>query len=480
MIYKSPGRCRSVEEFRAALQAIDSEFNCVDAPSGSDGPFGKPVSIGDRRIGNRFATHPMEGWDAEANGLPSEYTLRRWSNFGRSGAKLIWGGEAFAVQGDGRANPRQLYNNPAANVAGGLSQLLAATRQAHQTAGDRIDDLMIGLQLTHSGRFSKPEGVFVPRIAYRHPLLERKYPLASDESILGDSELESIAQNYIASAKLAMDAGFDFVDVKCCHGYLMHELLGAKTRPGAYGGEFSNRSRLLREIISGIQTACPGLEIGVRLSIADTCPYEVAETGGVGRAMSVPGSNASNGFGIDQEDPRQFDLSEPFALLQMLAEAGIRLINLSLGSPYYNPHIQRPAAYPPSDGYLPPEDPLASVYRHLQVTRHCKQGFPGLLIVGTGYSYLQEYLPHVGEWELQSGHVDFVGLGRMILSYPELPRDLLAGRELQRKLICRTFSDCTTAPRKGLISGCYPLDPFYRQLPEAQQLKEMKRAASDD
>jgi 2,4-dienoyl-CoA reductase-like NADH-dependent reductase (Old Yellow Enzyme family) len=422
----------------------------------------------------------MEGWDALECGLPSEHTLRRWSNFGRSGAKLIWGGEAFAVQGDGRANPRQLYNNPKVDVRAGLSQLLAATKQSHAESGDDLADLMVGLQLTHSGRFSKPEGAFAPRIACRHPVLEQRYPLPAEQSVLSDGELEAIAENYLRSAELAMDCGFDFVDVKCCHGYLMHELLGAKRRAGAYGGSFAKRSLLLRRILEGIRSFCPGLELGVRVSIADTCPFEAARETGIGAAMTRGEYGQSYGFGVDAGDPCSFDLSEPFELLQMLADAGVRLVNLSIGSPYYNPHIQRPAAYPPSDGYLPPEDPLASVYRHLQVTRQCKQRFPDILFVGTGYSYLQEFIAHVAEWELQSGHVDFVGLGRMVLSYPELPRDVLAGRELQKKLICRTFSDCTTAPRKGLISGCYPLDPHYKQLPEAEQLKEAKRADKHD
>jgi tRNA-dihydrouridine synthase len=150
-------------------------------------------------------------------------------------------------------------------------------------------------------------------------------------------------------------------------------------------------------------------------------------------------------------------------------------VNLSCGSPYYNPHIQRPAIFPPSDGYQPPEDPLIGVARQIHTVRQCKQAFPELPIVGTGYTYLQDYLPHVAQAVVRAGWTDLVGIGRMVLSYPELPAECLDRGELQRKRVCRTFSDCTTAPRGGLVSGCYPLDEYYKDLPEFDQLKDIKQ-----
>ena len=474
MKHVPPGHHRSVGEFRRHLQSIHRDFDCDEDLLGGAGPLGKPLELNGRRIGNRFAIQPMEGWDGTADGLPSRHTLRRWRNFGRSGAKLIWGGEAFAVQEDGRANPNQLYFNPSVDVAGGLAGLLATLQEAHRESGDSTDDLYVGLQLTHSGRFSRPRGEPVPRIAHHHPILAEKYGLSREHPLLTDAELEGIGERYVAAARLAQSVGFDFVDVKCCHGYLLHELLGGRTRTGTYGGSFANRTRLLRRIIEGIRSSCPGLEIGVRISIADTCPFRADRDTGVGEPM-VTAQAATYGFGIHADDPKRFDLTEPFDLLGLLRDLGISLINLSLGSPYYNPHLQRPAAYPPSDGYLPPEDPLRSVVRHLQVTRECKARFPDLIVVGTGYSYLQEYLPHVAQHELRHDHVDFVGLGRMVLAYPELPRDVLQGRDLQRSRFCRTFSDCTSAPRHGLKSGCFPLDPHYREMPEAAQLKAIKK-----
>jgi 2,4-dienoyl-CoA reductase-like NADH-dependent reductase (Old Yellow Enzyme family) len=182
------------------------------------------------------------------------------------------------------------------------------------------------------------------------------------------------------------------------------------------------------------------------------------------------------GFGVDPADPRQPDLTEPAGFLALLRDLGVRLVNLTAGSPYYNPHIQRPALYPPSDGYLPPEDPLAGVARQLGVVRRLKAQFPDLVLVGTGYTYLQDFLPHVAQAAVRAGWVDCVGLGRMVLSYPELPLDVLAGRPLARKRVCRTFSDCTTAPRNGLPSGCYPLDQAYKAGEFAPRLKQAKKS----
>ena len=149
-------------------------------------------------------------------------------------------------------------------------------------------------------------------------------------------------------------------------------------------------------------------------------------------------------------------------------------INISCGSPYYNPHVQRPAIFPPSDGYQPPEDPLIGVARQIQAARECKQAVPDMPMVGTGYTYLQDYLPHVAQAVVRAGWIDMVGLGRMVLSYPELPRDTLREAAMARKRVCRTFSDCTTAPRNGLISGCFPLDPYYKEMEAAAELRQIK------
>lgn len=471
MNYTSPGQRKTFAEFRAHWRAVAPELDADEVLLGADGPLGREIEIAGRRLANRFAIHPMEGWDGTAGGLPTVHTLRRWRNFGRSGAKLIWGGEAFAVQEDGRANPQQLYLNDGVDVAGGLAQLLAELRAGHSAVGEDPSGLFVGLQLTHSGRFARPDKA-APRIAWHNPRLAGRFGVSADMSPLSDGELEGIAARYVRAATVAHAVGFDFVDVKCCHGYLMHELLGATGREGPYGGSFENRTRLFRGIIEGIRSACPGLEIGVRVSIADIAPHAPDPESQIGQ----PSTSPPGGFGVDPADPIGIDLSEGRRFLALLQELNVRLVNLTLGSPYTCPHLQRPAAYPPSDGYQPPRDPLCEVATHIEVARACSAAFPELVFVGTGYTYLQQWLPHVAQHEVGGGHVDFVGLGRMALSYPELPLDVLRGNSLARKKICRTFSDCTTAPRNGLLSGCYPLDDHYRELPEAALLREIKQA----
>jgi 2,4-dienoyl-CoA reductase-like NADH-dependent reductase (Old Yellow Enzyme family) len=472
---KAPGYFRSASEFAAHLRTVVADW-AIDEELEVDGPLAQPVEVHGRTLSNRFACHPMEGWDGTADGRPTELTLRRWGNFGRSGAALVWGGEAFAVQRDGRANHRQLYLDPGVDVAATLAALLDALRSGARACGDRGDEPLVGLQLTHSGRFSRPDGPPAPLLAHRHPQLAAKYPQTLDAPVLTDGELEAIGENYVRAAELAQQAGFDFVDVKMCHGYLLHELLGARQREGAYGGSFEGRTRLFERVVAGIRRACPGLHIGVRVSLADTVPFEKDPETRVGRPMACDGPY-THGFGVDALDPICFDLREPFRLLQRFEQLGIELVNVTLGSPYHNPHLQRPAAYPPSDGYLPPDDPLVFVKQHLDVVRAARMAAPKLKLVGTAYTYLQEWLSHSGQREVRDGHVDFVGVGRMLLSYPELCRDVLAGRAVQRKRICRTFSDCTTGPRNGMISGCFPLDPHYKAMPEAAKVKQLREGA---
>lgn len=433
-------------------------------------PLGQPMTIGGRRVGNRFCVQPMEGWDGTADGRPTEHTLARWRRFGAGGAKLIWGCEAVAVRRDGRANPEQLCLGPSTATA--IGDLLVALRAAHGTA----DDLLVGLQLTHSGRYSRPDRKdrLEPRVAYRHPILDRRVGLPADAPIFTDTELDELLGDYARAAFLAQELGFDFVDVKHCHGYLLHELLSARTRPGPYGGDFEGRTRFLRLVVDAVRREAPKLLLGIRLSAFDLIPYR-AGPDGKGEPEAWEGAYEC-GFGVNPDAPTEPDLDEPRQLARLIASLGVPLCNLTAGSPYYNPHIQRPAQYPPSDGYLPPEDPLLGVARQIRTVQALKAEMPGVAVIGSGYSYLQEYLPHVAAAVVSEGWADAVGLGRMSLSYPEMPRDTLEGRLPDRRRICRTFSDCTTAPRNGMRSGCYPLDPAYRATPEWTRLQAIKRA----
>jgi 2,4-dienoyl-CoA reductase-like NADH-dependent reductase (Old Yellow Enzyme family) len=504
---------KTVLDFRRHVASLGIDLPCEEAiATGADSPLTQPVpeaTVNGKRVGNRWAIHPMEGWDATTTGGATDEVRRRWQRFGESGAKVIYGGEAMAVRPDGRANPNQLIiiEENKRDLAGLREILVKAHRERYGTA----DDLVIGFQLTHSGRFCKPidKQRMEPRVAFRHPILDRRFNVTSDAQVFTDGEIEELIQCYIRAAKIARDVGADFVDLKHCHGYLLHEFLGAHTRPGKFGGSFENRTRILRDIIAGIRASGNPIDLGVRLSAFDFVPFKPdptrAEPGKLGPGIPEDFSHClpyRYGFGVNANHPVEYDLTETFQFADLCAQLGVKLLNLSAGSPYYNPHIQRPAAYPPSDGYQPAHDPLIDVARQINVVRqigervrslngervtrdsrgthspiHSSTHLTGPILIGTAYSYLQEYLPHVAQYTVRHGWTDMVGLGRAVLSYPEVLADATTKGALTPKLICRTFSDCTTAPRNGLISGCYPLDDFYKARTEAQRLKEIKKAA---
>ena len=478
---------KSPAEFRRHTAALGIELPCEDEiVTGSLSPLAQAVTTGPingKTPGNRFAIQPMEGWDGTTTGGLTEEVLRRWQRFGESGAKLIYGGEAMAVCPEGRANPRQLILNE--DNKSDLARLRNALVAAHEERHGRSDDLVIGFQLTHSGRFCRPHDHhrLEPRVAYRHPLLDRRFNIDSDALVMSDDEVERLIESYISAARIAAGAGADFVDIKHCHGYLLHEFLSGFTRPGRYGGSFENRTRVLREIVEGICASGNKIELAVRLSAFDLVPFRPdparSQPGRPGPGIPEDFSQClpyHYAFGVNPANPVEYDLTETFQFIDLCVKLGVKIVNLTAGSPYYNPHLQRPAAYPPSDGYQPAHDPLIDVARQINMVRQIKARAPGnLLLVGSAYSYLQEYLPHVAQYVVRNGWTDMIGLGRMVLSYPNVLSDAIGLGKLAPRQICRTFSDCTTAPRNGMISGCYPLDSYYAEKPEAKQLKEIKR-----
>jgi 2,4-dienoyl-CoA reductase-like NADH-dependent reductase (Old Yellow Enzyme family) len=474
--YTHPGGLRDIESFQRYLTERQINIPCDNKLiSGESSPLAQPIAFSGIKVGNRIAAQPMEGWDGTPEGRPTDLTFRRWARFGESGAKLIWGGEAVAVRHDGRANPNQLLINK--HSRDDLSRLRETLVAAHKQATGSDSDLLIGLQLTHSGRYSCPNvhGRSEPKIVYHHPILDRRLSITPDYPVLTDRELKEIIEDFHNAAVVAAEAGFNFVDIKHCHGYLGHELLSAHTREGDFGGSFENRTRFLRDIATVVRAANPALSIAVRFSAFDVVPFRKPSGETCGAPESIDGLLPYRwGFGVNVDDPSEFDLREPIQFLSLLRELGVKLVNISAGSPYYNPHIQRPASYPPSDGYSAPEDPLAGVARQMRVTRELKQQFPDLILVGSAYSYLQDFLPYVAQAAVREGRTDFAGLGRMLLAYPSFLLDVIQGRPLQRKLICRTFSDCTTAPRAGMPSGCYPLDSYYKNSSDAGRLKQLK------
>lgn len=476
--YRKIASFKDCAEFQEYLQSKNIALPLDEAllpPERS--PMNTALECYGQRIGNRWCILPMEGWDCQPDGAPSELTRRRWLNFARSGAKLLFGCEACAVMASGKSNTRQLLLNRRTLPA--ISKLRAELELEHARLFGGAEDLMIGLQLTHSGRYSHPhdDRKLESVTAYSHPFLDRKFN-NSAANVVSDEQVEEIIAHFIQAAGLAQEAGFSFVDIKMAHGYLGHEFLSARSRPGKYGGSLANRCRFFSEIVQGIKRQSPGLHIAVRLSIFDCIPYEKGPDG-VGLPMRVgsfaPG-NYPFAFGGDGGG-LGYDLRETLQFLELAQSLGVELVCSSACSPYYNPHFQRPAYFPVSDGYLPPEEPLLGAARQIAALAEVKRHFrrSSLRFVGSAYSCLQEFLPQVAQSVLRQEKADLVGIGRMVLAYPRFCADLLQGRELNRARICRTFGDCTTAPRAGMVSGCYPLDQHYKQMPEYEKLKALKK-----
>ena len=469
-------RLRTSAELRDHLDALHISLPFDEVlQEGQDSPLAQPYPVEDRVIGNRLAVLPMEGWDGNADGSPGELTIRRWQRFGHSGAKLIFGGEAVAVRPDCRANPRGLILND--GTLKGIAGLRSSLLKVHEEHFGNTSDLMVGLQLTHAGRFTCPSEWYKPepKILYHHPLLDRKFGIDSTLPVMSDDEIERLVDDFVRASVLSQRAGFDFVDIKHCHGYLGHEFLSAVDRPGRYGGSFENRTRFLREVVAGIRAEAPGLAIGMRLSAFDFVPFQAGKNG-EGEPMPFDGDRYPYGFGGDGSGTG-IDLSEPLKFLDTLIDLNIRLVCITASSAYYTYHVIRPCSIPAKGSYSPPEDPLAGVARLIEVTSELKRLRPQLTYVGSGYSYLQEWLPNVAQNVIRRGKADFVGIGRMVLSYPEMIPDVLAGKPLQRKRICRTCSSCTTAPRHSFVSGCYLTDSCYRTRPEYKELKRIIQAS---
>jgi 2,4-dienoyl-CoA reductase-like NADH-dependent reductase (Old Yellow Enzyme family) len=426
-------------------------------------PLFRPVRVGPWTVGNSLCIQPMEGCDGTLDGKPDELTYRRYRRFGTGGCKLIWG-EAAAVVSEGRANSRQLLINDA--NAADLGRMLDQCRQAHREAFGSDDDLIVGLQLTHSGRYSYPR----PWLATHDPLLDPRTVLdkatgeiaGPDTPVLDDDYLNRLVHHYVVAAKLAYRLGFQFVDIKQCHRYLLNELLSAKTRTGPYGGSLENRTRLARDIFSAIRTEVPGLVLATRLGVFDSVPYRKGADD-AGEPCSREGP-AFHSWGTREDDPLQPDLTEPLAWIGEMVKLGVALVNISLGNPYASPHLLRPFEVPPPDGYETPEHPLIGVDRHFRLTGLVQERYPELPLVGSGYSYLQEFLPHAGAANLRDGRATFVGIGRASLPIPDFAVQLRDHGRLDRKRVCRTFSYCTALMRSKhnelgqFATGCPPFD----------------------
>ena len=433
----------------------------------------RKVSVGGLTVGNSIAIHPMEGCDSTPDGRPGELTGRRYERFAAGGAKLIWF-EATAVREDGRANTRQLWLHR--ETAGGFARLLEMIRRVHREHYGSADDLLVPVQLTHSGRYSVPERI----IAYHHPLIDWKTNTPPDCPVISDGELERLEDDYAGAARLAVEAGFRAIDIKVTHGYLLSELMGAKVREGRYGGPLENRTRFVRNVIGKIRALAGNrLMLCMRLGCYDGVPYAMDRATGLGVPMEYPLPYA-HGFGVDPNDPLREDLSEVKEAIAWFREWGVELLNVSMGSPYYNPHIGRPFEKPDEGNYEQPEHPLLGVDRHFRVAGELQRAFPDLPMVGTCYSWLQKYAIHAGARNLADGTIRIFGMGRNALAYPGFARDALEKGELDEQRVCKTVTFCTYLMRQKnhplgqFPTGCVPFDkevygPIMKQAREAKR-----------
>lgn len=409
-------KIKSHEELSTKLQDLN-----ISLPVSNDlSIFSEPYKLGEYTLPNRFVSLPMEGVDSDEDLGPSELCFRRYDRFARGGAGLMWG-EACAVHPDGRSNPRQLVMN-----RGNLDKYKRLVEETRKAAKDSCGhDIVFILQLTHSGRYSKPQGFPAPIFAQHNPLLDEPLGLTKEDPIISDEALDSLIDNYIETAKMSEEAGFDGVDMKAVHGYLVAELLGARERPGKYGGSFENRTRFFMDCMKGMQSALTKSFVTTRVTMMEPSPYPY-------------------GWGVKAEEGSiEADLSEPMQLIAKCEEIKVPFLGISLGYPRFQPHWNRPHDNSLAGAPPPPEHPLEGVVRMAEVTKSIQQKFPKLPMVACGISWLRTLMPQVAAGMLKEGYAELIGLGRAILSYPNCVNDIINKGTMDPKETCITCSMCS-------------------------------------
>lgn len=389
----------------------------------------KPVNIGNLSVQNRVVIQPMEGCDCNLDGSPSDLTRKKYLSFAQSGAGIIWF-EANAVCKEGRTNVRQMMLTDE-----NADKFKALVSEVKKTSGELFGyEPICILQLTHSGRQS-----IIPICAYRNKLYEKTRSI-SDDNIAADEYLDTLPEKYVKSAILAEKVGFDGVDVKCCHGYLFQELLSAYNRTGKYGGNLQNRSRLYIGTYKAVKKAVGATMIVTsRFDPSDVIPQPF-------------------GFGTDKNG--DIDLTEPKIIITELYQEGLRLMNITLGNPYYNPHVNRPFR---KGGYIPPESPEIGLKRFRDIGAELKKSFPDIVFIGSGLSYYRDDLLLKAEEQVKDGIYDLVGFGRESIAYPKFFVDYMNG-SFDVKKTCLACSKCTELMRAHQVSGCAVHNEFYRNL----------------
>lgn len=386
-----------------------------------------PFMVGGHKVSNRFCVHPMEGSDALPDGTPSVLTAERYRRFARGGSGLIWF-EAVSVMPEGRASPNQLMIRKE-NIQEFSKIIKMIKQEAIDTNGCAP---VVIIQLTHSGRFSKPLGVSQPIIAYHKEEIDQRHNVSPDLAVVLDDYLKTLPEHFAKTALLAQKVGFDGVDVKCCHRYLLSELLSAFDRTGEYGGSFENRTRLYLDCVDAVRAAVGNdFIVGTRLNGFDALP---------------------GGFGSNKDDFMKPDLSEPLKLAKILKAHGIDIFNITTGSPYYNSFVNRPNDVEKN------EPPLSGVARMFDVVGEIQKTLENTPVVGTGFSYLREFIPFAAAGEILAGKCTSVGLGRMSFAYPNYPADILNKRFPSAKELCITCGKCAGLLRAGGPSYCAIFD----------------------
>jgi len=433
----------SIDDVRAELERMGIYFPLSDDP----GILQQSLQIGKNPIPNRLVVHPMEGCDGNPDGTPAELTRRRYIRFAEGGAGLVWF-EATAIVAEGRANPRQLLITK--DTLKDLRALLKESINAAVNKNGSNRKPYTVIQLTHSGRYSRPISKPRPIIAAANPYLDEK--IAAQKLIITDAQLEELEDQYVEAALLAAEIGFDAVDIKSCHRYLISELLGAHTREGPYGGSFENRTRFLLNIIAKIRKKLSdAIDVTVRMNAYDGIPYPY-------------------GWGVDPQDDRRVDLSEPIRLVKLLRDMDVKLMNISSGNPYYNPHIGRPYDFGP---YMPKENPLYGVERMLKIACDIQKAVPEIAIVATGFSWLREFGVACAAGGIHEGWFQLAGFGRQSFAYPNFAVDIINTGTLQRKKCCIACGKCSEMMRLDGVTGCVIQDaevyrPIYKKLTEGK------------
>ena len=431
---------KTLDDVRAAMRDAG-----VDFPFSEDvSVLAEPYDFSARRAANRILFQPMEGCDSEDDGSPGELTFRRYERYAEGGPGVIWF-EAVSIAHEARACRNQLYMTERNQDV--FKSLVERTKTACMRQNG-FEPIII-VQSAHSGRYSKPEGMPVPLIAGNNPLFEGDSPIPGDR-IMSDEELGALAALFGKSARLAVEAGFDGVDIKACHRYLINELLCAHTRGGIYGGSFENRTRLLVQAFDAVAEATAavapaGFILTTRLSVYDGFPFPYGF--GVNRTSGQAGGQASG-----QAGSLEPDLSEPIRLIRKLKDKyGLELINITAGNPYVNPHVTRPYD---KGNYVPDEHPIEGVARITGFAAEVQRAFPDIAVVCSGLSYLRGFSDRLAAGMVERGGAAFAGFGRLAFAYPDFPRDILAGKNLDEKKVCLTCGQCSRLLRAGKNAGC--------------------------